>query len=55
MSALGGLAPKYTQEMSTQETTRIPSIFLKIEKDYIGYEPILAPKNYYQMFGKYLE
>ena len=21
-------------------------------KDYIGYEPILAPKSYYQIFGK---
>ena len=24
-------------------------------KDYIGYEPILAPKSYYQIFGKSLE
>ena len=22
------------------------------QKDYIGYEPILAPKNYIQIFGK---
>ena len=24
-------------------------------KGYMGYEPILAPQNYYQIFGKWLE
>ena len=30
-------------------------MFVDCQKDYIGYEPILAPKNYFQIFRKKLE
>ena len=28
------------------------NMFFAMSKDYIGYESILAPENYYQIFGK---
>ena len=40
-----------TVETRRHSITRNYVISFRI-KDYIGYEPLLAPKSYYQIFGK---